>query len=79
MAENVPAGGRRTAGWTEWIPARRATCRKGWCAELAADESEWCQEHLDEVHATRCDFTKERTADDHDLAQIITERLLYAS
>jgi hypothetical protein len=39
--------------WSDWRPAHVPTCRKGWCSAQAAEGSDWCTKHLEEVTAKR--------------------------
>jgi hypothetical protein len=39
--------------WSQWRPARTPTCRKGWCPTPAAEGSDWCAKHLEQVTAQR--------------------------
>jgi hypothetical protein len=40
-------------GWTDWRPAHAPTCRKGGCSLPAAEGSDWCTTHLEDVVALR--------------------------
>jgi hypothetical protein len=66
-AQPAPAHKWFTAGttepaWTEWLPARVATCRKGGCPERVADESEWCEWHLKEMDARIAELDRDERA-----------------
>jgi hypothetical protein len=40
-------------GWTDWRPAHPPTCRKGGCSAPAAEGSDWCAKHFEDVTAQR--------------------------
>jgi hypothetical protein len=40
-------------GWGDWRPAHAPTCRKGGCSSAAAEGSEWCVRHREDVSAKR--------------------------